>query len=66
MRRMILMLAVAALVAAMVAASALPSLADPPLGAGCKGLVNAAQKSGNPQVVENAIEHGCIKDDKGK
>lgn len=74
MRRIIL-LAIAAIVTAMavlggvgpaVAAKAggtelQPGPGEP--GPGCNGLVNAAQKSGNPKVAENAIEHGCVKED---
>jgi hypothetical protein len=35
--------------------------ADVPAGAGCEGLFKAAKASANPQVVENAKEHGCLK-----
>jgi hypothetical protein len=41
-------------------------VADPPAGAGCKGLVNAVKKSGNEQVEENAVEHGCLKKEEKK
>ena len=66
MRRTFLILAAAALMAAMVAASALPALATPKQGAGCKGLLNAIAKQTehhpggpNPVLVQKAADRGC-------
>ena len=67
MRRALLVLAVTALMAAMMAASAMPAFAVPKAGAGCKGLMNAITKQtnnrpegANPKLVLKATERGCI------
>ena len=54
-----LVLVVAALMAAMVVVSALPSLAELSEGSSCKGIVTAAQKSENPKVFDQVYKHGC-------
>jgi hypothetical protein len=66
MKRVFSVLAIALLVAAMVVASALPALATPKAGAGCKGLLNAIAKQTehrpggpNPVLVAKAAARGC-------
>jgi hypothetical protein len=61
MKRIFLLLAVAIIAVTMVVFGVSMAGADPPEGAGCKGLLKAAKESGNSQVLENAFEHGCIK-----
>ena len=58
-RRIILVLAVAAIVVTMVVLWVGMAGADVKEGAGCQGLVRAAEHSENPQVLENAIARGC-------
>jgi hypothetical protein len=61
MRRFLLLLALSIIVATLFVFGVGMASAEPPEGAGCKGLLKAAKASGkNPQVVENAFEHGCI------
>ena len=67
MRRILVVLAVSALTAAMMAASAMPAFAAPKAGAGCKGLLKAIEKQStqrpggaNPKLVQKATERGCI------
>ena len=66
MKRIFLLLGAAALVAAMVVASALPALATPKAGAGCKGIENAILKQTtnrpegpNPGLLAKAAARGC-------
>lgn len=67
MRRILFVLTVSALIVAMMAASAMPALAKPKAGAGCKGLLNAIAKQtenrpggANPVLVQKATERGCM------
>ena len=61
MRRFLLLLALSIIVATLFVFGVGMASADPPEGAGCKGLLKAAKASGkNPQVEENAFEHGCF------
>lgn len=66
MRRIFLILAIVVLMATMVVVSALPALATPKQGAGCKGLLNAIAKQTehrpgglNPVLVQKAADRGC-------
>jgi hypothetical protein len=66
-RRMLLVLTVALVMAAMMVAIAMPAFAAPKAGAGCKGLLNAIAKQTenrpegpNPKLVEKANERGCV------
>jgi hypothetical protein len=61
MRRFLLLLALSIIVATLFVFGVGMASAEPPEGAGCKGLLKAAKASGkNPQVEENAFEHGCF------
>ena len=61
MRRFLLLLALSIIVATLFVFGVGMASADPPGGAGCKGLFKAAKASGkNPQVEENVFEHGCF------
>jgi hypothetical protein len=62
-----MVLAVSALLAATIVASAMPAFAAPKAGAGCKGLLKAIEKQttqraggANPVLVQKATERGCI------
>jgi hypothetical protein len=66
-RRILLVLTVAVVMAAMMVSVALPAFAAPKAGAGCKGLMNAIAKQTdrrpegpNPKLVEKANERGCV------
>ena len=65
MKRIFLLLGAAALVAAMVVASALPALATPKALAGCKGIENAIAKqmahgkTPSTGLMAQAAAHGC-------
>ena len=65
-RRILLVLTVAAVMAAMMVAIAMPAFAAPKSGHGCKGLMNAIDKQTerrpegpNPKLVEKANERDC-------
>ena len=65
-RRILLVLTVAVVMAAMMVAIAMPAFAAPKAGAGCKGLMNAIAKQTerrpegpNPKLVEKVNERGC-------
>ena len=68
MRRILMVLTVAAVMAAMMVVIALPGFAAPKAGAGCKGLMNAIakqtenrpEKGPNPKLVQKANERGCV------
>jgi hypothetical protein len=66
LRRILMVLAVSALLAAMIVASAMPAFAAPKAGAGCKGLLKAIEKqtekrgTPNPVLVQKATDRGCI------
>jgi len=62
-----MVMSVAALMVAMMVASAMPAFAAPKAGAGCKGLLNAIAKQttqrpggANPVLVQKATDRGCI------
>ncbi len=57
MKRLLLVMSVAALLVMMVAFSALPALAQNP---SCEGLRKAAAESQNPQVISQARAQGCL------
>ena len=67
MKRIFLVLGAAALVAAMVVASALPALATPKKGAGCKGIENAIAKqtahgkTPSSGLLAQEAAHGCTR-----
>ena len=58
MKRIILFLAVMAIVVTMVFGVGMAS-ADVPEGGGCKRLIQAAEQSENQQAVETALFYGC-------
>jgi hypothetical protein len=64
---MLLVLAGGALTVVMLVASIGPSLAQPPEGAGCEGIITATQKAGfhsgtaNQKLGELKKAHGCEK-----
>ena len=74
MKRIILVLAMVAIVAATAALGGAPAVAgkagditgvltgqgEP--GPGCEGPLNATEKGGNPKVKENAKAHGCFQE----
>ncbi len=66
LKRMLCLVAVAAMLAVMLAASASPVLAEIPRGAGCEGLGTAfedtagARGRGHTNVLFQGNEHSCL------